>query len=291
VQLNPREVNILSTTRNRSHFAAQPRQRLLAAALILVAATPFAMAQTARTAAPPENLLAVNATPELPNSPGFSSSVDAANLSEDPADPQARTSAPPPNARTKNAPHLEMTIAPNEIASPMPVHDKIVGGLKDSVSLYSAVGWVVSAGWTQLTNGSPNYGTDKGAFGQRLGAAAVRNISEDIFANCLFAPVFHEDPRYYIMGRGNNIFKRAIYAGTRVIVTRTDGGHATPNFALLAGNAAGAALTVTYYPAKNTSFSEVAQTFGGSVGGSALGFVVSEFLGDALEFAHLKKKD
>jgi hypothetical protein len=173
----------------------------------------------------------------------------------------------------------------------MSQRSKIVGGLKHSVTPLSAVGWIASAGWTQLTNGSPNYGTDKGAFGQRLGAAALRNISEGIFSNCLFAPLFHEDPRYHIMGRGNNVLKRTIYAATRAVITRTDDGRTTPNFALLAGNAAGAALTETYYPAKNTTASEVTRTFGTSLGGSAIGFVVTEFLGDALEYAHLKKKD
>jgi hypothetical protein len=47
---------------------------------------------------------------------------------------------------------------------------------------------------------------------------------------------------------------------------------------------------VTYYPAKNTSFSGVAETFGGSLGGSALGFVVDEFIVDVLVDLHLKKK-
>jgi hypothetical protein len=47
---------------------------------------------------------------------------------------------------------------------------------------------------------------------------------------------------------------------------------------------------VTYYPAKNTTFSGVAEAFGGSLGGSALGFVVDEFMVDALVDLHLKKK-
>jgi hypothetical protein len=224
----------------------------------------------------------------------MSSSNDPSNGPSDfVADPddQQRTAPPPPNARTRHAPHLELTIAPNEIAEPMSTQEKVVGGLKDSVSLFSAVGWVASAGYSHATNGSPNYGTDKGAFGERLGAAAVRDISEDIFADCLFAPIFREDPRYYIMGRGNNFFKRVAYAATRAIITRTDGGRTTPNFALLAGNAAGSALTVTYYPSLNTSFTEVAKTFGGSIGGNAIGFVVTEFLPDALEFVHLKKRN
>ena len=261
---------------------------------MLAAMAPLVAAQTA-AATPSANLAAASLSLQLPDSPGSminsSSSQDTADAPENPGEPQAAPSSQPPNARTKHSAHLAMTIAPNEIAQPMSVHEKIVGGAKDSVSLFAATGWVFSAGWTQLTNGSPNYGTDKGAYGQRLGAAAVRNISQDIIGNCLFAPLLHQDPRYYIMGRGNNFFKRAVYAATRTIVTRTDSGHATPNIALLAGDAAGAAITVTYYPAKNTTFTEVAETFGGSVGGNAVGFVVTEFIADALQYAHLKKRD
>jgi hypothetical protein len=295
----------LSTARNHNLYVKPSHRILGVATAVLFATAPFALAQSSGTATPPTNFVAANLALDLPDSPSSrisssSSSISSSSNASDtpdtpdaptPADPQAGPSAPPPNARTKHSAHLEMTIAPNEIASPMPVGDKIVGGLKDSVSLFSAVGWVFSAGWEQATNGSPNYGTNSTAFGKRLGASAGRNVSETVFTDAIFAPIFHEDPRYYIMGRGNNFFKRAIYAGTRTIITRTDGGHSTPNFALLAGNAAGAALTVTYYPDKNTTFSEVAQTFGGSIGGSALGFVVTEFISDALQYAHLKKRD
>ncbi|HEY1992979.1 MAG TPA: hypothetical protein VGG81_01160 [Edaphobacter sp.] len=183
-----------------------------------------------------------------------------------------------------------MTVLPGDIAGPMTVHEKVTSGLLNSVSLFSATGWLASAGWKQLTDGSPNYGTDSGAFGQRLGAAALHGISNGVFSDSLFASIFHEDPRYYVMGPGHPFLKRFVYAGTRSLVTRTDSGHSSPNFALFAGNAAGAALTVTYFPAKNTTFSEVAQTFGSSLGGAALGFVVDEFIVDALVDLHLKKK-
>jgi hypothetical protein len=183
-----------------------------------------------------------------------------------------------------------MVVRPGQIARPMTVHDKVVAGLKNSVSLFSVTGWFASAGWGQLTDGSPNYGTNSSAFGQRLGAAALRGTSSGLFSRVLFASIFHEDPRYYVMGRGHPFLKRVVYASTRPIITRTDSGHSTPNFALFAGNAAGSALTVTYYPAMNTTFGEVAKTFGGSLGGSALGFVADEFIVDALVELHLKKK-
>jgi hypothetical protein len=289
----------LSFIRNQPASRLQRSPRTFAAALaLLVAVAPFVVAQAPSTTTSTINLAASSLPVRLPDSPGslISSSIDTSDkdTSDNLADQQQPTPPPspqPPNARTRHSAHLAMTIAPNEIAQPMPVRDKIVGGLGDSVSLFAATGWVASAGWSHWTNGSPNYGTDKGAFGQRLGAAALRNISQDIFHDCLFAPILHEDPRYYIMGRGHNVLKRAIYAGTRTIITRSDSGHTRPNFSLLAGDAAGAALTVTYYPAKNTSFTEVAETFGGSLGGSALGYVVTEFIGDALQYFHLRKKD
>jgi hypothetical protein len=184
-----------------------------------------------------------------------------------------------------------MVVNPGQtVEQPMTVHDKIVGGMVNSVSLFAATGWLAAAGWEQLWNSSPNYGTDSGAFGERLGAAALRGVSEGVFSNSLFAPLFHEDPRYYVMGSGHGFFKRAIYAGTRAIITRTDSGRKTPNFSLIAGNLAGSALTIPYYPPLNTSFKEVMITFGGSIGGSALGFVVDEFIIDALVDLHLKKK-
>ncbi len=288
----------MSTTRHPGFLRTRPAHcTFIAVVALLVAASTFAAAQTT-PAATPSTPVALNLVsklvPDLPDAPSslVSSSLTATDTDRpsEADDPQATPAAPPSTPRTKRAPHLKMTIAPDEIADPMSVHDKVVGGLIDSVSFFAATGWVAAAGWEQIWNDSPNYGTDAGAFGQRLGASVIRGVSEGVLSESFFAPVFHEDPRYYIMGQGHPFFKRLVYAGTRAIITRTDGGRTVPNFWLIAGNAAGSAITVTYYPAKNTTFSEVAQTFGGSLGGSALGFVVDEFIVDALIDLHIKKK-
>ena len=286
---------------NQNSVHAKQTQRTVRIALTLfLAAAPFATAQTPLTTNPAVDVIAANTRFALPDSPGtfFTSSSrladpDALNAnSPDPAasDPGG-AQTPPSGPRPKAAAHLKFVVNPGEVAPPMTVREKVLGGMTNSVSLYSATGWLAAAGWEQLLNSSPNYGTDSGAFGQRLGAAALRGISEGVFSNSLFAPLFHEDPRYYVMGAGHPFFKRLVYAGTRAIITRTDSGHTTPNFSLLAGNAAGSALTIPYYPAQNTSFKEVAETFGGSIGGSALGFVVDEFIVDVLIDLHIKKHE
>jgi hypothetical protein len=190
------------------------------------------------------------------------------------------------------APRTAINIMPGQRALPLRTGDKILLGIRGSATPLSVVGWVASAGYSHLTNGSPNYGTNSGAFAQRFGAAAARNASEDIFSDSIMAPIFHQDPRYYVMGRhGHSFIKRALYAGTRPIIGRTDGGRTVPNYAILTGNLGGAALTNLYYPPLNQGFSQTMQTFGSSLGGSAIGFLVTEFYTDALELVHLKKAE
>jgi hypothetical protein len=273
---------LLNKERISKSFMAQQSIYLLALGL-LASAVPIAMAQTTSQTA----MLA------LPDSPGaVRSSVYSANDFSTSTE-SGFDSAPVRQLarRIRIASHSSIIILPGEQAPLLTPKDKFLIGAKNAVTPFSIAGWLVSSGYSHLTNGPPNYGTDKGAYGQRLGATALRNVSEGFFSTSIMANVFHEDPRYYKMGRGHSITKRALYAATRPIITRTDSGRTTANFALLTGNLECAALTNAYYPTLNHGVSQTMQIFGSSVGGSALGFCVSEFLDDALELVHLKKSE
>ena len=230
----------------------------------------------------------------LPDSPGqvVSLAADSTSIpsnldSQDIGDPPPSTVNPP--TPLSQAPLYSMSINPNETAQKLSTKQTVVLGLKSSVSTFSVAGWFATAGWAHAINGTPNYGTDSAAFGERLGASALRGTSKGIFGNAVFAPLFHEDPRYYRMGKGNGNFGRRLwYATTRVFITRTDDGRPTPNYSLFAGNLASSALTVTYYPQRDTNVGQVGKTFGGSFIGSFIGSFNREFLPDALALAHLK---
>jgi hypothetical protein len=271
----------LNKERILKSFLARRSIHFLALGLLATAA-PIASAQTASQ----------TAMLDLPDAP---SAVRSAALSEASSSSSTEFSLDAPSARQthtgRTASRWDTIILPGEQAPSLTAKDKFVMGARSSVTPFSMVGWVASAGWSHLTNGYPNYGTDRGAFGQRLGAAAIRDVSEDLFSTSIMANVLHEDPRYYKMGRGHSIAKRVVYAATRAIITRTDSGKATPNLALLSGNLAGAALTNAYYPQLNHGASQTMMIFGSSVGGSAIGFGVSEFLNDGLELLHLKKSE
>ncbi len=173
-------------------------------------------------------------------------------------------------------------------AQPLSTHDKIITGVGDLYSFENFAAIILSAGYEQGLNSEPNYGTDRGAFGERIGAAAVRETTQGVFSDMVFSPLLHEDSRYYQKGPQYNVVKRTAYAITRPLITRTDAGHSTINGGLLLGYASAAALSYTYYPQSNRNFHDTAATFGGSIGGAAIGFFVDEFSSDVLTALHLK---
>ncbi|NYF92124.1 hypothetical protein RBB79_20795 [Tunturiibacter empetritectus] len=227
----------------------------------------------------------------LPNAPEFSSNGTSVDESSSSNELAGFVNPMSTNYDISLPTRRDMTILPGETSHPLSSHGKVVLGFKESMSIFSILGWSTSAGYSHLVDGSPNYGTDKAAFGERLGATALRNVSESIFSVSLFAPLLHEDPRYFELGPEHNVAKRVVYAASRSLITRTDGGHSSVNFSLLAGNLLGSALTNAYYPERNRGFGQTMETFGTSVGGSAFGYVVTEFLNQALVAAHLKKPE
>jgi hypothetical protein len=221
---------------------------------------------------------------DLPDDPGqrlVSSSQDQA--------PAAQGQIAPEQGRV--APIHAKYILAGVTAQPLGARDKIVIGLKDSYSVMNFGGMLAAAGYEQLRNGQPNYGTDRGAFGERLGAAGIRDTAEGVLTDAVYAPLLHEDPRYYVEGSQYGFFHRVGYALMRPLITRTDSGRRTINGAQLLGYASASAISDTFYPPINRNARDTAAAFGGSIGGSALGFVLTEFTSSFWHDLHLGPKE
>jgi hypothetical protein len=247
---------------------------------------PFSFAQnTFESRVSTEAMLTFPNPSALPDSPGavlISSSASATEKSADSAEPNKAAPGPVLLPRVKLVPA-------NRIAPQQRAEDKIVMGLRESITPFSVIGWFASAGWSHLIDSSPNYGHNSEAFAKRLGAAAALTSSRNIFSDSILGPVFHQDTRYYQLGKESGIVHRGIYAATRPLIGKTDGGRRIPNYAFLVATAGSSGLSVTYYPEKNTSGSEVAKTFGSSLGGAAVGMLINEFGGDVIQALHLTK--
>lgn len=268
-------VLVPSTSQAQDHISA-PQVFGGDAPLFRTAATPTLFADTIPESSSVDSDSDAQALPNAPST----TVLRGSNVSSDP-------DRHPAGAHV--APRSMKYIPAGWTAQPLTAHDKIVLGLKDTYTPFSFLGIILSAGYSHAVNGQPNYGTDRGAFGQRLGATAIRDTTENVFTDTVFAPLLREDPRYYVEGSQYNFFHRVIYAGTRPIITRTDSGRETLNGALLLGYASASALSYTYYPTINQNFKDTAATFGGGLAGAAIGDLVSEFADDVLVKLHLKK--
>ena len=255
----------------------------------------IAQAQDAPPVQPADTLVAsASVSPVLLSDVPASSSSDASAL---PEAPSALLSASTVDLGSQipsgsNGPEVSpytKYVPAGSTAPQITAHDKFVMGFRDVVSPFSILAILFSAGYSHVTNGEPNYGTDKGAFGERIGATAIRDTTEDILATSVYAPLLHEDPRYYVEGPQYGFFHRVLYAATRPIITRTDSGRTTINAAQILGDASASAISYTYYPPINRNFRDTVATFGGSLGGDALGDVVSEFSHQVLKSFHLSK--
>jgi len=260
----------------------------IALAITLMGASITMSAQSRESIDTPQLMAATSAPAEVA-APGESSSVSA--LPEAPSAPlrafASEADQPAPGGSV--APKYAKTIEADQTAQPITGRDKAIIGLRDLYSPMNFAAMIASAGYEQALNGSPNYGTDRGAFGERLGAAAIRESTQGFFTDVVFSPMLHIDPRYYVEGSRYSFVHRALYAGTRVLVTRNDSGHNTINSSLLLGYAASTALSNAYYPQINRNFRDGASEYGGSLGGAAIGFLVSEFSDSLLKAVHIKK--
>jgi hypothetical protein len=187
------------------------------------------------------------------------------------------------------APKYTFYIPDNERSVPLATADKVRLFGVEEVGGFTFTTALLAAGWEQVINGNPKYGTDAGAFGERLGIAYVRQSSQAFFTEAVGDTLLHDDPRYYVMGRNHSFGRRFAYAAMRVVTIRGDDGGQRPNVPLVLGYLGASALTQAYYPPSSRGAGVV---FGGwalSLSAAALGFEFHEFLGDALRVTHIKR--
>jgi len=163
---------------------------------------------------------------------------------------------------------------------PLTAEQKFELSFRSAVSLGGVGTSLLSAGEGHLANSRPHYGSDKGAFGERLGAAELKQATESFFSYGLYAAAFHEDPHYYVKGPGHTFKDRAIYSATRVVLTQTDAGNTGVNWAKLAGVASAGALANAYYPPRDRTVGDTLSSFATSLAIATLSLELHEFMPD-----------
>ena len=222
----------------------------------------------------------------LASDPLESSDPQAAQQSTPPGAPNAPAS-PSPGAGDR-APQTRriLGIIPNfraistdEKLPAQSAKEKFVTATEDSFDYSSVFIPLALAGYSQLTNATPEFGTGGVAYGRYLWHAAVDQTSENYMVEFVMPVLTHEDTRYYTLGRGG-FWKRTGYALSRAVVTRSDSGKEVFNASEVIGSGASAGLSSLYYPAGERSFGNTGEEWGLDIGIDAASFVAKEFWPD-----------
>lgn len=108
--------------------------------------------------------------------------------------------------------------------------------------------WGVLAAINQAENNEPGYGQGWDGYAKRYGSTAGDSMVENFMTGAVFPSLLHQDPRFYQSSKGG-FWRRAGYAASRIVVTRSDAGKSQFNFSEVVGSATAAAIsTYSYHP-------------------------------------------
>jgi len=175
-----------------------------------------------------------------------------------------------------------LTVEEASSLPPLTTGQKFALTAKDSFDpvIFGFIGLV--AGINQASNTNPTFGQGLKGYSQRYGVAFADDAIGNFVTSAIFPTVLHQDPRFYQLGSGG-FFHRAWYAGSRVLVTRSDRGRAQFNFSEILGNGVAAAISNVYHPGPRTLGSNI-NIWGTQIGWDAVAYEMKEFWPDVHRF-------
>ncbi|MGD0735296.1 MAG: hypothetical protein ABR976_09125 [Terracidiphilus sp.] len=162
---------------------------------------------------------------------------------------------------------------------PQSVKDKFLGATEDSFDYSSVFLPAFIAVYSMGTDATPEFHQGAAGYARYFWHAAVDQTSENYMVEFVGPVITREDTRYYTLGRGG-FLKRAGYALSRAVITRSDAGKETFNISEVVGAGASAGLSSLYYPTRERSFANTGKEWGLDIGIDSASFVVREFWPD-----------
>lgn len=177
-------------------------------------------------------------------------------------------------------PNFQAVSDPAKPYAPLRVRDKWRLFVKETVDPYTFATSAAGAALSQWHNSAPQYGFGVQPYFQRFGAAQADVTTQNFFSDALLASLLHEDPRYFREGPGFKVVHRAVYAFSRVLITRKDSGRDGFNISGMVGMGMGIGLSNAYYPPRSVNGAEMGSRVVTSLSSAALGNLLPEFWPD-----------
>ncbi len=172
------------------------------------------------------------------------------------------------------------TTSGNVPFEPITAGYKITIALKDSFDWPSYLTGSVFAGLYQLSNANPSFGQGVKGYFHRFATSSGDQIIGNMMTEGFMPALFHQDPRYFMLGPGGGTKKRRLWhALISTTVAPMDSGKKTFNFTEWSGNAVAATVGLAYYPEGRTA-GGTAQRWLTSIGTDTVSNVMKEFWPD-----------
>ena len=220
--------------------------------------------------------------PEAARQQENSSALDSATVQ------QARPEESEQGKQTKRilgiVPNFSSVSANSHLAAQSP-KEKFDDFVSDSFDYSSFVFIGILSGVSQVQGSIPEFHSGAPAYARYYWHSFADQTDENLWVGFLLPVALREDARYYTLGSGtedkhNGFLKRAGYAFTRILVTRTDSGGNSFNFSEVVGAGAAAGISNLYYPASNRTWTKTGQRWALNVGIDGGTFIFKEFWPD-----------
>lgn len=248
-----------------NHFGSVVLRYALALSLFLSASAVSAQQATLPAASASFSQTSTQAAADLPDDPAVlleqSSSSDTAQTNSD-AKSQDQTHTPPPQ------PKRILGIMPNYRAvsagvKPEPASPKQAFRIATKQSFdYSAFIFVgLTSAIAEGEDTHKSLGKGIPGFWAYSWRGWVDKTDGNYWVVWILPTAFHEDERYYALGRGP-VLKRLGYAVSRVVITPNYDEHPTINGAELVGRGIAQMIGTTYYPSSDRTVSALSEKYG-----------------------------
>lgn len=129
------------------------------------------------------------------------------------------------------------------------------------------------------TNAHPQLGKGVGGYWAYSWRGYVDKTDGNYWVDFIMPTALHQDERYYAMGEGG-VWKRSVYASTRVLITPNFHGKNGFNTSEILGRGISQAISLSYYPSQTQTASGYAQKYAYALGRDALTNVFRELWPD-----------
>ena len=246
----------------------------------------FAYQQTALPEAPVPAQVATLDSPNPQSPAGGQSQSSSSSSSSNTANTENRQQDAPSVAGSKQQPKRILGIMPNyravsagSIPPPPTPKQAFVIATQNSFDYSSFIFTGLTSMIAEGQDSHPQLGKGVPGFWAYSWRGFVDKTDGNYLVIFALPSVLHEDGRYFAKGEGS-IFSRAVYASSRVVITRTYSGNNTFNASEIFGRGAAQAISTSYYPSASRTVGELSEKYAYSLMRDALTNSFREFWPD-----------